>query len=224
VNEKGAFAHTLTTLGEAFGTPSSRILSRVIATCTAFHEAECCPRCFRARPFTSRTDYTSRPRYGHAPAVHCQACRNAEVTQKREVAEREKALLQERVDAVLRSKRAHGLRLEQMSLTDALHLLSVVRAGGAEDLTYIYPRSVYKTQLSPTEEIDFVILRHLYARGVLCAHPGSQPGTILPKDAGYEFYLDKIRWLLPLAIGELSPAQFAENVDQLGKSDAWPLE
>jgi hypothetical protein len=122
VNEKGAFVYTLTALGEALGTPSSQVLRRVVATCTAYHEEECCPRCYAVRPFTSRTDYSSRQRYPHVAPTICQACRNAEATEKRQANDRVAALLRARVQAEFDSKKERGLRLEQLSLTDALYL------------------------------------------------------------------------------------------------------
>ena len=224
LDERGAFRCSVATLGKDYGLSPSSVLSRVARSCVAFDPEQCCPRCSRRQPFASRADYTSRRSHDYPKAQICLSCRDRESTERERGKVQQASDLRARVQAELDQRRAFDLQPDELSVTDAMYLLSVVRAGGAEDLTYICPQDMYREQLSPTIDLDLAILNELCAHHVLCVHPGSRSDTILQEENGYRFYPLRTHWILPLPENGPSPARFIQAVEQRVRAEAWPLD
>jgi len=118
-----------------------------------------------------------------------------------------------------------GLIVTEMSFSDAIYMLSVIRTGASEDLEYIVPHEYYEIPLSPCEDFDEEILMHLYNAEALFIHPGSQNETveIVKKDPlSLRFYPLSVHWLLHYSDVK-RPEQIVEDLERiLTSKKEWP--
>lgn len=225
VGDDGGFIHPVSRIAEVFNIPRHSVTSRVATTCRAFSRDDCCASCGTPRPFTSRTDYTQRRHYGGWTSWTCQECREAQQAETRRENERRAALRRSLLQDELDQKRRPGLSHDRLSFTDAVYLVSLLRIGGSEDLSFIAPYESFTTPLSPTSDFDREILDYLYRRGIICIHPGSRQESIVIEDNAFtKFFPFKVHWTLPLPEGGPSPARFLEDLEELLKSEEWPAD
>jgi hypothetical protein len=122
----------------------------------------------------------------------------------------------------LEYKRERMPGIDDLSLKDVVYLVSILRAGAAEDMSYVLPKEFFRTSLSPTAEYDREVLDHLYRRGLLCIHPGSRPESVVIENGRFaRFYPLKVHWLVPLPVIGPSPAPFLEDLERRVKDGEW---
>jgi len=223
LGDDGQFTFTVAQLAEKYALRASKVPSRVAAACVAYVPEDCCA-CGRARPLNSRSQYDFFRRHVRFPKRWvCTECTKAETLRAEHEAERQAelraAILQNEVNV-----RAHGALLTgKLSFTETIYLVTLLRAGGSDDLSFIWPRNSLTTSLSPTAELDNAILAHLFRAGMLCAHPRSPADSIAIEDGRLASVdLASTPWVLPLPKDGPSPAQFLESQENILRSDHWP--
>jgi len=225
VTEGGKFAYSVSELADAFKINRSGVQATVAANSTGYSREQSCADCGAPRPFKSRSDYENAKktaRWGSWVCEDCQSDRRADAEQS---AQRKAQIRHEQIQKELDAKRRRGLSIEHLSFRDAVFLLSILRVGGAENLTYIAPHDTFQVLLSPTTEFDRAILNELYERSVICIHPGSREESITMEDGQFtSFYPFKVHWILPLPDGGPSPMRFLEQLETVLNSDQWPKE
>lgn len=223
LGDDGRFTFTVAQLAAKYNLAASKVATRVAAACVAYLPEQSCT-CGRARPLTSRSQYESFRR--HRPFLErwvCAECMRAERLRAEQEAERQErvraAILQQEVDCRAKDAVLNGT----LSFTETIYLVTLIRAGGSNDLSFIWPRNSLATPLSPTAELDYTILTHLFRAGMLCAHPHTAAGSIAIED-GRLASVDpfETRWVLPLPSCGPSPAQFLEREENILRSDDWP--
>ncbi len=223
MDEAQKFAHSVASLSSEFDVPRHKVSVLVTQNCIAYLPDQSCESCESPRPYRSREDFRQRQSYYSWGLWKCEDCIKAE----QEVAHEQKAravnirrtLLQEELD----TKRVKRTRLEALSFSEAVYLLSLLRVGGGEDLSFILPAESFPLPHSPTTELDREILDHLYRRHLICIHPESQPESVVIEEEEFtEFSPFKVNWNLPLSSEDPSPTQFMENLETVIKEDEWP--
>jgi hypothetical protein len=113
---------------------------------------------------------------------------------------------------------------QALSFDDAVYLVSLFRAGGSDDLSYVVPHETYSSSLSPTTEFDRAVLNQLYRREIIAIHPGSRHDAVEFSDGAFtSFFPFLVHWMLPLPGTGPSPARYLEDLETLLKSrDEWP--
>ncbi len=215
IDHTGAFVHAVKELSEKFGVPQSQVAKTVAACCSASSSDVACAMCGSPRLLRSRADLAqqSSRRRGWSTFT-CTNCKEHQQAETKQAAERAAKLRSDAVRRELESRRGRGLSIDRMSFTSAVYLASLLRAGGAEDLSFINPHGHYVAQLSPNAEMDRQILDHLYSDCAICVHPGSRAESIVLEDGRFSgFYPLMTHWLLPLPETGPSPAKFQEELE-----------
>lgn len=118
-----------------------------------------------------------------------------------------------------------GLVVTEMSFSQAVYLLSVIRSGASEDLEYIIPHEYYEIPLSPCESYDEEILMQLYRADLLFVHPGSNKheNVIVVKGdpPSFRFYPLDVHWLIQL-VDLKKPEKTIEELEKILSAKKWP--
>lgn len=228
-SEVGKFVHGVPHLADAFSVPRSKVAALVARACNAFCRDESCIECAAPRVYSSRSDYVERRRSMRHPAWECPNCKAAKQEAARRAKEADDRVRVELLQADLEHDRKLAACTSELSLRDAVFLVSVLRAGGAEDLSYVMPQEVFEHDLSPRPEFDREILTHLYQRRLLSVHPGSRLESITIDGGEFaQFVTFKVHWVLPLASTGPTPTKFLEELEARLQarpwSDAWTAE
>jgi hypothetical protein len=215
IGDGNKFAFSLADIGTAFHLAPGKIPAAVAKDCSAFTRSDACDGCGKTRPFLNRHDYQARRARGAGAYWACQECKQAaqegqENAKKQAAIDRYQAV-QEVVNAKIEDD---PLDILDMSLRDAIYLLSLIRYAASEDLSHIKPFESLNGQLTPTHELDLEVLTGLHTRGAICVHPGSAAQSLIFENGKYtRFYPEKVFWLLPLAPGK-SVATFVAELEQ----------
>jgi hypothetical protein len=230
-NTDGKFLYTVASLSASFDVPVWKMATTVAKCCVAYDSGDLCSRCKGPQRFNSRSDFLTsrsgshRSRYWNGPRI-CPTCIEAERLAKehdlRGAVERTKSVIVRELEKTRRK----GWSTDRLSFRDAVYLISLLRARGAEDLSFITPLDcVNPAQLSPTQVQDQEILAHLYRRGLTCIHPESRTDSVvIVADELTEFYPAKVHWILPISDGGPPPTAVLEALEGRLKSEPWPEE
>ncbi len=230
-NTDGKFLHTVASLSASFDVPVWKMATTVAKCCVAYDSGDLCSQCKRPQRFNSRSDFLTsrsgshRSRYWNGPRI-CLTCVEAERIAKeydlRGAVERTKSIIVRELEETRRK----GWSTDRLSFRDTVYLISLLRARGAEDLSFITPLDcVNQGQLSPTQAQDQEILTHLYRRGLTCIHPGSRTDSVvIVADELTTFYPAKVHWILPISDGGPSPTSVLEALEARLRSEPWPDE
>jgi hypothetical protein len=208
--EEKRFPHQLKELAPKFSVPANKILDTVRESCVASSPTIVCETCGNPRSYKSRSDYSEAQRhYGRYGSWKCWDCYREEERRRREE-ERLRRELADQQALVLRRHRKELIEKAyarpegrdyllptELSLTSAVYLLSVMRAGGrahprgfwelitevVEEPDVFSPRTI--KDISPTKAFDEEILERLQARGLIAVSPASEPEA-------FEFYEDAV--------------------------------
>lgn len=222
--EGKTFAFKLSELSQESHLSSAAIRKLVNDSSTAFCSKLSCAQCGAPRPFTSRTDYTQ---HSYSYAWHswvCETCLEIEREEQVRVREEDEQRRYDLVNDEYLGKCEEGLTITDLSFSDAVYLLSVIRTGGSEDLTFIAPREYYEIPLSPCQDYDHEILLQLYHSDALCIHPQSREDAIELVDddpSSFRFYSLRVHWLIPLSNAQ-KPAQIVQDLETILSSKEWP--
>jgi hypothetical protein len=153
---------------------ASQVISRVAReTCYAIDPEIGCPGCKTPRRYDVRTDYDQRR---GRQAYLCEDChrRALEDEQKR------KHRAEEERQASIRlflGDPGELPPLDQISLEQAVYLLSVVRANASERIDFIQALENASAPLAPTAKFGGAMLSHLYQSRLLFIDPASRAGA-----------------------------------------------
>jgi len=133
----------------------------------------------------------------------------------------------EKYDLISKDYLSHckdGLDVTEMSFSQAVYLLSVIRSGASEDLEYIVPRKYYESPLSPCESYDEEILMQLYRAELLFVHPGSKNDNVIVikgDPPSFEFYPLGVHWLIH-QVDLKKPEKTIEELEKILSAKKWP--
>ena len=221
----GTFFIRVAELAEEFNIPKSKVHTTVTEHCVAYSRSDSCSRCDGYRSFGSRADFLDHLKWRRDVWV-CADCREAARIAKEHEAQLSAQHRIALLERELERKRRPGLSIGCLSFRDTVYLVSLLRAGGAEDLSDIAPlESLSSGTFSPTSVQDRAILDHLYSRGIICVHPSSRPDSVVINDGEFRWFDPaKVHWVLPIAIGGPTPASFQEDLEELLRSQQWREE
>lgn len=87
---------------------------------------------------------------------------------------------------------------KELGLEDRLYLAAVLRAGMAEDFSYVLPLEDTLSQITPSSEFTSEVIRHLTALKILLPHPVSPTSAFVFSDNGEpeKYYIYKVNYHL----------------------------
>lgn len=123
------------------------------------------------------------------------------------------------------SSESYEILLEDLSLKDAVYLLSFIRFSANEDLSYAQPLSSlnFHEKLSPQKNFDYDIIRHLYREELIKPHPNSPVDAFSGEEAD-TFYLDKVFWILPKIPNSDHPKYLVMQLEEIFRLNTFPRE
>ncbi len=196
ITEDGKFARTGTDIAKEFGISSAGLGKLVECYCTAYSKEIFCNNCGRPYFYDNRSDYQSTQRYQSKTWI-CRECQEIE-RQKQELEQRSKEdaqrkTLREEFDLKFRQP----IKLNSLSLENAVYLLSLVRSCGSEDFSYAKPTVMIKEPFAPSKDFEINALKNLFRERYISVHPESDLGAFI-FDTPIRFYVDRVMWALPI--------------------------
>lgn len=225
--ETGEFTHRVSAIGALLNIRASEVTSRVGSSCGALCRDFRCSQCGTARRFKSRAEFAGVLRSDTSLPWTCSPCKDATRVKALELRDREARLRRELLASHLAEATRSGLTIDRLSLTDLVYLVSVLRAGGTEDMSAVRSLNRLTSRLSPTRTLDIEIVTTLYKRGIVCIHPESAAEAIVIEDGAFtSYYPMKVDWVLPLR--DPTPAKFLEALEAIlsnhGRRAEWRSE
>lgn len=217
------FLYTVKEICLEFNISTNEILKITKNNCIAKTPNDICSICGVPRPLKSRNDFLERRAYQEKPNWKCRNCLEDErIIEK----EKEKEVIRYKlINSDLSKQKENGIKIEQMTFEESIYLLSTLRVGGSEDLSFIKPLEHIDGLLSPSSELDREILDHLCRERLICVHPGSHPDSVIIEHNEFtKYFPDKVHWALPIPDNGPSPAKFTENLENFIQSGNWPDE
>lgn len=90
------------------------------------------------------------------------------------------------------------INVQELSLTDAIYLLSILVAEHMKTLPKIIPVSLFEQPLSADNDFSTEIINHLYENGLIYAHPDTEPEGF-KKDEVSTFYIYRVYYAPPVS-------------------------
>lgn len=192
----GKFARTTTDISKEFGIPATGLGKFVETYCTAYSREVFCENCGAAYFYDNRSDYQSTQRYQNTTWI-CGECQELE-RQKQKVEqqirdEAQRKTIHKEFDLKIRQ----AINLDNLSLENAVYLLSLVRSYGSEDFSYAKPTWTLKDSFAPSKEFEIKVLKELHRNHCIFVHPES-PLDAFIFEQPIRFYLDRVMWALPV--------------------------
>jgi hypothetical protein len=236
LDDEGNFVGTVQEIADDYGLSQYELREVVKANCVARSTDAGCEGCGDPFVFTSRTDYQS-PSFRRRRSRHrnlCQSCQAEADKERRLEQERARAEREAELRRQQESQRAVILNTfsaipeqpvdpRQLSLEDAVFLLSLVRFGATEDFGEIRPIKTVEGALAPTADLTETVVTQLYRRGLIGIHPGSDVSAFVFEDetiSGYYHHLVSWRLIVGRDRGE-NQEVVADLEDAFAKQD-WP--
>ncbi|KTD62397.1 hypothetical protein [Legionella shakespearei] len=195
IDNNGEFLHNTSAIGKKYGLSANKITQIAKEYSCAYSSTLYCSSCSIPYQYVNRTDYQS------TTEINCWTCNDCLAN--------EKMLLNEKKQIVLsheftKQQENHPLSIERLNVRLSILLLSLIRYGANEDLTFINEYLTNRTdRLSPDDDDDIDFIRELYRGGCISIAPFSHPDTLtLAEDNNFSFYPKSVKWLLPLSEGQ----------------------
>lgn len=235
LNEDGEFVGTVKTLATEYGLSEYELRKLVKKNSTARSKTLFCDHCGDPYIFNSRTDFHSprANRYYDKIGKVCKGCSD-ELEEIRR-AEYEEVLEKRKAELLKQNERKRALALEQLallpeepyeitnlSLEDAIFLISLIRYGSAEDFAEIRPLQDCEGALAPTGSLTSEIINKLLHRNLIGAHPGSNLDSfIFEEEKLTSFYTYRVSWKLHIGRDLSETANLILKLEKMIISENW---
>ncbi|MCW8470649.1 hypothetical protein OQJ19_08290 [Fluoribacter gormanii] len=195
IDNNGEFLHNTSVIGKKYGLSANKITQIAKEYSCAFSDSIICSSCSAPYKYVNRTDYQSKIEINSWTCTDCLA--------------NEEIILNEKKQLVLShqfktQQKNYPLSIERLNVRLSLLLLSLIRYGANEDLTFINEYLTNRTdRFSPDDDDDIDFIRELYRGGCISIAPFSRPDVLmLAEDNNLSFYPQSVKWLLPLSEGQ----------------------
>ncbi|MFQ3217542.1 MAG: hypothetical protein ACI87C_002078 [Paraperlucidibaca sp.] len=212
-------------------------LSKILRkNCKVYDSTIKCEKCNGIIWFNSRTDWKSLKRKPHRGVTRrvCSSCDTA-IEQKRRAALRElerahyvewrteHIRLAKLIEAQYGRAAISPIKICALSFTDAVCLLAMFNLYGSDSLGRLGPLIEVMGKLTPTQELDELVVRHLQVRRLIGVHVDSSPEAFRESHNGRLVAIEPMVIWRPLFAE--NPTDIADFLDQLRDqlvSDEWP--
>ncbi len=229
IGDDGGFLYSAASLAKQSGTSSQKKFAQLISqSCKVHIQGFTCSSCGKRLSVSTRTEYEEYVRgIERGTKYVCSDCTQTAEKQKAERAEQER---QDRI-RIIREYYSQieipPIDIQNLSLEEAVYLLSVIRAGANENYSAIRPLELFETRLSPQEKYDYDIVRTLFYAGQLFIHPDSSPDAFTPFVEGKidKIYIGRVMWLWRPTTDDgerKEPWRLAAEIENVFRTGKWP--
>lgn len=206
-DNKGEFKLSVKQISEMFGISSAELLKRVKSNCCAFSTSIFCDSCGEAYVYANRSDYINQQKYNGN--ITCEDCINE--AQHSEIL-RKKSAIQTIID-----NNEYELSVDALTVRQAVFLYALIRHSANENLTSLNEYGLNKSELfSPDKDYSIKILKELHDHDIILIDPNSDLEHItLLENGGFQYYIDRVIWFLPLSSSYQNMNQFISELDNL---------
>lgn len=220
LDETGEFVGTVKAIASDAGLSSTELLQVVRSGCQATSADRSCARCGSGVEVTSRSDYKGRPRYR---AELCAPCQEQEREERQAESERHARAQRAAIAQAYDYPIPEPPPPEALSLDEAVYLLSIVRAGASEDLSYLNRLVDFQTPFTPWVSFDIEAARVLRSAGLIDAHPGSNVNAfVFEDDAPPSFYIRDVHWRLLIGSSAFEVREYLDRLETIFREMDWP--
>jgi len=197
-------------------------------------DLNCCPYCIihliqkRVSKSAVRTGY-------EIPSPHCTSCGHKAsssckcsncLAEKERLVKLQESELQERLSSIAYDQREDQVSTEQLSLKEAIDLVSLSRAGREEDSDKIKSIVEFDLPAGPTLEYTIESIKHLYKRKLINIAPGNPLECFSFKNRKVEpVEFKNIHWKFRLGKNQAESIESIYDLDAcLHDMDKWPAD
>jgi len=222
LDDSGQFIHSVSDIASLSDFPAAKFHVHLNSFSTAYHVSQVCACCGRERRLTSRANYQELTSY-RSETWTCQECIDHGKRAAEESARTVRQLEQMRLQADLDSVRWASDCFPELSLSDAVYFISLVRCGASEDYDFVAPIIGYAQDFASTTDFAIRAATQLYNNGFLAIHPGTHEGTVdFDSNQDYRYYPLKIHWAFPTTSGSDDVSNLISHIEFLFSSGQWP--
>ena len=200
-NENSEFQFKTSYLAQTFNLPVNKITKIVKENCSAESTEIVCQNCDDFYVYISRSDFQEKQRQLNFYLNNwlCKKCIDEEKEKERQEREEKLEQYKNTIKQQYPSQRII-LDLNNISLEDAVYLLSFIRFSANEELTSAYPLDTthFEDRLSPQSDFDYEIVVQLFQHNIIRVDPNSHIESFTGENAK-SFYPSKVFWLLPIS-------------------------
>lgn len=216
------FIHKVADLSNEFNIPYRTLNKVVTEYSNAYSTEELCSSCGSPYVYSSRSDFQQRHRWDRKSWI-CPDCTDklAEQQKAEKVAleQRRRKIIEEAFDL----SNTKPVDLLGISFEDAVCLLSLVRLGASEDLSFIRPLWTIKDLLAPTDDMQYAIIKQLYQQHLIFVHPTSSPDAFeFEGDVVKLLYLDRVTWALSETSDGKNSKELISELERIFRNMEWP--
>lgn len=113
------------------------------------------------------------------------------------------------------------VKSDNLSVTSKVFLSAILRAGLNDEATKISGEKIMENKLSPTQDFDQIILKHLLSENVILVDPMSPLDAFPSNNFPNEYYIFKVNYLLNVDIdpAELGTLEYLNRLDIIKNKD-----
>lgn len=205
------FANNLATISKISGVPTKKIESIVKDASILQVNLWKCKECTKPYRVASRKDIQDLSKKKMASisksAIYlCSECGVKEAERQKlekEKQEQEKHIL---IHNFFAQRGVGSVSTNNLSLRQMIDFVSVIQAGGSENLQKILPFEIWEQKLSPSKEYSMKMITTLLDDSLIRVHPETAIDSVTnidPNSGAFSYYPDKVTWLP--ATSSLSP-------------------
>lgn len=222
MDDDGAFVYTVTQVAETFGIPTNRVNKLVQPACQAVSLTIRCATCTRGYSYSNRAEYYA-PSYGvRKNGWTCENCiaqaRRKRIEQQEIAAQEKRTFLRSHFDL----SKSPLIDPREFSLYDVVYYVSLVRAGAVKDMSYIQPTATLIPRLSPSPDLDKLILDHLYKLGFITIHPESRLDAFAISGNTVRFDSRHVMWVPRVSYARIGVQETIPFFEGLLQLNFWP--
>lgn len=208
------FVHKVGELAELAKIEKNKLTSVVREACHATISDWKCSNCGKPFVFSGRTEFTknrslllnSTYRQYSFLCVNCEKIKQEKEAEEKkkqiEAAKKARELAEIEIRKNIRERydleKRPLIDVQELSLTDAVYLISILRGGAYENLTKIIPVSMFERSLSSDEDFSTEIINHLHKNRLIYVHPDTEPEAF-EKDNISTFYTYRVYYAPPVS-------------------------
>lgn len=208
------FVHKVGELAELAKIDKAKLTSVVREACRTTISDWKCSNCKKPFVFSGRSEFTKNRSLllNSSYRQYSFLCANCEKEKREKEIEEKKRQVEaarkarEVAEIELRKKIRENYDLakrpvtdvQDLSLTDAIYLISIIRGGAYEDLTKIIPVRMFEHPLSSDDDFSTEIIRHLCNNELIYVHPDTEPEGF-EKDNISTYYIYHVYYAPPIS-------------------------
>lgn len=221
-SEQSGFVYAASSIAKELGKNTAHLSKYISQNTLAFHTELNCSICGTDYPLDNRTDFA---RVGNIAEWVCNSCQSnlkrQEQESSRQVAERRRQLIQEHF--ILSADRS--INISDLSLDNAVYLLSLIRYAASEDFSYLHPLDAISIdrKLALIKQLEIKMVNQLHGSGLIFIHPMSDINAFPWKDdLPNSFYTFRVNYALPVSSTTGVSKDFVAELEDVFQSMDWP--